>query len=52
MPTKKKSDDQGGVPVRTDSRATRHADGVPVQVPATADAPTTPAKTTATKKGN
>jgi hypothetical protein len=52
MPTKKKSDEQGGVAVKTDARH-RHPDGVPVQAPVS-DEPTTQtsAKTTATKKGN
>jgi hypothetical protein len=51
MATEKKSDDQGGVAVKTDTRE-RHPDGVPVQVPETADSTdSTPAKT-ATKKGS
>jgi hypothetical protein len=55
MPTKKKSDDEGGVPVKTDPRY-RHQNGVPVQAPVSDDSTTTtstsPAKSTATKKGN
>jgi hypothetical protein len=51
---KKKSDDEGGVAVNTDTRATRHPDGVPVQVPepTTTENTTTAAKKTATKKGS
>lgn len=55
MATKKKSDDVGGVPVKTDARY-RHPEGLPVQAPATVEpvesTTKTPAKTTATKKGN
>ena len=58
MPTKKKSDDEGGVAVKTDPRH-RHPNGVPVQAPVSDDSTTTttststsPAKSTATKKGN
>lgn len=52
MANKKKSeDDQGGVAVKTDTRATRHPDGVPVQVPESTTE-STPAPQTATKKGS
>lgn len=51
MATKKKSDDQGGVPVKTGIRSTRHPDGVPVQVPESTTTTETATKT-ATKKGS
>jgi hypothetical protein len=50
---KRKSDNEGGVPVNTDTRASRHPDGVPVQVPDTTTTETSPApKKAAAKKGS
>ena len=54
MATKKKTatDDASGVPVRTETRATRYPDGVPVQVPQTTTTETSTTDTKSTKKGS
>jgi hypothetical protein len=51
---KRKSDNEGGVPVNTDTRASRHPEGVPVQVPQSSTTTETPPapKKAAAKKGS